>query len=364
MRPRTRNSIKRRANCVRETARTVQSIGINPHHLQSTRNQTAAVAPGRFSGTISTAAVARRFRRKRHGAAPAASNHPVSPRHKIRTVIRAAIALVVGAVCLAIVSAPPMLAQSGNGPLAPPKRPEIVRIPNNPAPEKPPVPADEIIRRVSANQDEAAQARDAYVANKAVRLQENGSDGKPTGQVEETVEYAPADDGTLRPKASRKPEDSGLHYVDLEPDVVQALSSIPQFPFTAAQISKYVITYQTSEMVDDLTTYVFQVTPKQVEREHAYFSGLIWVDDHDLAIVKTYGKWVSELGDMKPPNLPFTMYETYFQPVANKYWMPAYARSDADVKVKDGSIPVRLIIRWDNYKPVPKQPAPPASAAH
>ena len=163
----------------------------------------------------------------------------------------------------------------------------------------------------------------------------------------------------LRPRTTRKPRFRAAD-VDLEPDALQALSSIPQFPVhDARNFPSMCITYQTSEPVDDLMTYVFQVTPKQVDREHAYFSGLIWVDDHDLAIVKTYGKWVSELGDMKPPNLPFTMYETYRQPVANKYWMPAYARSDGVVKIKDGNMPVRLIIRWDNYKPAPKPPAHP-----
>jgi hypothetical protein len=255
------------------------------------------------------------------------------------------------------------MAQSENGPLAPPKRPNIVRIPANPAAEKPPVPADEIIRQFSAHQDEAAAAREGYVCNKAVRLEEDNSDGKATGQIELTTEYTVADDGTLRPKTARKPPDSGLHYVDLEPDATQALSSIPQFPLTTPQLAKYDITYQTSQPVDDLTTYVFQITPRQVDREHAYFSGLIWVDDHDLAIVKTYGKWVSELGDMKPPNLPFTMYETYFQPVSNKYWMPAYARSDASVKITGGEIPVKLIIRWDACQPAPKQAAASAPAS-
>ena len=107
-------------------------------------------------------------------------------------------------------------------------------------------------------------------------------------------------------------------------------------------------------------TYVFQVSPKQLDRQHAYFSGLIWVDDRDLAIVKSYGKWVSETGDMKPADLPFTMFETYSQPVSNKYWMPAYARSDGfAVQIKEGGVPVRLIIRWDDYKPVAKPAAAP-----
>jgi hypothetical protein len=87
------------------------------------------------------------------------------------------------------------------------------------------------------------------------------------------------------------------------------------------------------------------------------------VDDHDMAVVKAYGKWVSETGDKKPSTLPFTMFETLSQPVANKYWMPAYSRSDAFVQTNGGSLPVRLIIRWDDYKPAPKPAAPPAASS-
>ena len=110
---------------------------------------------------------------------------------------------------------------------------------SNPAAEKPPVPADEIIRQFSAHQDEAAQAREGYIYRKTIQLQETGSDGKPSGQLEVTTEFTAAEDGTWRPKTVRKP-DSGLHFVDLEPDALQMLSAIPQFPLTTSQLAKYV----------------------------------------------------------------------------------------------------------------------------
>jgi hypothetical protein len=249
------------------------------------------------------------------------------------------------------------MAQTPSGPLAPPKQPNVVHLPSNPAPDKPPVPPEEIIRQLAAHEDEAAQARAGYIYRKTIQLQETGNNGQPSGQAEVTIEFTAAEDGTWRPKTVRKP-DSGLHFVDLEPDALQMLSAIPSFPFMTSELPKYQLTYQTTQPIDDLMTYVFQVSPKQLDRQHAYFSGLIWVDDHDLAIVKSYGKWVSETGDMKPADLPFTMFETYSQPVSNKYWMPAYARSDGFAG-KEGGVPVRLIIRWDDYKPVARPAAAP-----
>jgi hypothetical protein len=105
------------------------------------------------------------------------------------------------------------------------------------------------------------------------------------------------------------------------------------------------------------------VTPKQVSRAAAYFSGVIWVDDRDFAVVKTYGKWITETGDVTLGELPFTFFETYHQYVAGKYWMPAYARSDGFLGSGDARVPVRLTIRWEEYKRVPGTDAAPPSAS-
>jgi hypothetical protein len=243
------------------------------------------------------------------------------------------------------------LAAQGQGPLRPPKGPEVVRIPTNPAPDKPPIPPEEIIRRFSAQEDESARALSNYTYHKTVRLEELGGNGRPTGQAQVVTEIVVADDGSRRPRPLGR-SDSTLRVLALEPDALEMLARMATFPFGAAQVPKYDFAYQTSEPVDELMTYVFRVTPKQLDRTHAYFSGLIWVDDHDLAIVRSYGKWISETGDFTLPNLPFSTFETYRQPVSNKYWMPAYLRSDGAVSQKEGDVSVRLVVLWDHYTPI------------
>lgn len=253
------------------------------------------------------------------------------------------------AVCIGLCGAAPLAAQSPTGPQVPAKAPEIIRVPTEPTPDKPPIPAEEMIRRFAAQEDAFARARQGYGYRRTVRLDELGLDGKPAGSAEVATDYEISADGNLHPRTVKKPE-STLHVVGLEPDALEMLARIPPFPLVTAELPKYDVTYQTMEAVDELTTYVFRVTPKQLDRTHAYFSGLIWVDDHDLAIVKTYGKWVSESGDISPPQLPFTTFETYRQPVSNKDWLPAYSRSDGSLRKNDSNVPLRLIIRWDNYK--------------
>lgn len=266
----------------------------------------------------------------------------------------------------------PVGGSAQEGPIVPPKPPNVIRIPTNPAPEKAPLPPDEIVRRFAAQEDTYARALSGYTYRRTVRLQEFGSDGKTMGQSEVVSEIVVGEDGMRRQRQVSR-SDSTLHVVELEPDALEALGRMATFPFGEGQISNYNFQYQASEPVDDLTTYVFRVTPKQLDRTHAYFSGVIWVDDHDFAVVRSFGKWVSEQGDLTLPNLPFNMYETYRQPVSKRYWMPAYSRSDGTVGEKDNTVSVRLVVLWDHYTPIadskpasattPPASAPPASSA-
>ena len=59
------------------------------------------------------------------------------------------------------------------------------------------------------------------------------------------------------------------------------------------------------------------------------------------------------------------MFETYRENVDGKYWFPDYARSDGVYKMKDRDVPIRVTIKWTNYKSFPAvtvPSAPPASS--
>jgi hypothetical protein len=70
-----------------------------------------------------------------------------------------------------------------------------------------------------------------------------------------------------------------------------------------------------------------------------------------LEVVKTYGKWVTDLGSVHPATLPFNMFETYREDVDGKYWLPNYSRSDDHIKLQDRQISVRVTIKWSDFKP-------------
>ena len=297
-------------------------------------------------------------------------SHPIFGERNPMSVQRTALHLLLvaaGVACLVIRAAPPLAAQAPTGPITLPTPPDVVRLPTQPAPEKPPMPPEEIIRRFSQHEDVVSLAFGEFTYRKTIRLEEFGDDGRPSGRAEVITQMTVEADGSRRPRAGGRQE-STLRFAGLEPDVLEVLGHMPVFPFATSQLPKYDITYQAAEPVDDLMTYVFSVTPRQLSRATAYFSGVIWVDDRDFAIVKTYGKWVTETGEVTLPELPFTFYDTYRQYVANKYWMPAYTRSDGFLGGRDSRVAVRLTIRWENYRPVaagnaPAAPAPPDPAS-
>jgi hypothetical protein len=252
----------------------------------------------------------------------------------------------------------PVTAQIRPGPLPPPANaPAPVVIPAEPKPDPPPVPVPEIIKRFSENEDAMLLAHGKYGFHKVVRVEELDDNGKPAGTFQFTTELAQLPDGRTYERELKHPETS-LNVLNLEPESLSPLLKIPPLPFTTAQLVHYDVHYVGTQTLDELNTYIFRIEPKQVERQRAYFKGVIWVDDQDFVIVKTLGHWVSELGEISTDNFPFKFFDTYRENVQGKIWFPSYLRSDDSVTTKHGLVHVRLIVRWEDYKLRTATPAP------
>ena len=251
------------------------------------------------------------------------------------------------------------------GPLTPPPDHDVRRIGTEPTPPAPPaVPPEEIIKRFSQKEDQYIAARAGYTYKKTVRLEEFGPDGKPAGQLSLVIEAKPGADGKMYEKTVERPQ-STLQYLQMSPEDFQALARMPAYPLTTAQLAKYDFKYLGTEQVDEVDCYIFQVKPRTVERAHYFFDGIVWVDTQYLELVKSYGKWVNDLGDLRTDTMPFSIFETYRENVDGKFWLPNYMRSDSTLNLKDFHVPVRLVIKWTDYKllsaatPAPAAPATP-----
>jgi hypothetical protein len=247
------------------------------------------------------------------------------------------------------------------GPLTPPPDHDVRRIGTTPAPPPPPSMApEEIIKRFSEKEDEYLAARSEYTYKKTIRLEEFGPDGQRSGELSLVIEGKPGPDGKIYEKTVERPQ-STLRYLEIGPEDFERLRRMPPFPLTTSQLPKYDLKYLGKEKVDEIECYIFQVKPKAVERANYYFDGIVWVDDVYLEVVKTYGKWINDLGDTSTSTMPFSIFETYRENVDGKYWLPDYMRSDTTINLKDQNVPVRLVVKWTDYKPV--SAAAPAPAA-
>lgn len=260
---------------------------------------------------------------------------------------------------------PALCAQEApQGPMEAPAEHHVSRISTDPEPPAPPsLPVEEIIRRFSQKEEEYVKARPNYGFRKSIRIQEFGPDGSPIGEFLRISEYTKMADGRIAVKAVEHPQ-STLQGIYLAPEDLDALDRVPAYPLTASQLRKYELKYLGRELVDEVDCYIFQAKPKAVERNTALFDGVLWVDAKYLEVVKTYGKWVTDLGDTRGvAQLPFSLFETYRENVDGKYWFPNYLRSDDTLHVKDGDIPVRLVVKWTEFKSAPAAASSPASAA-
>ena len=252
---------------------------------------------------------------------------------------------------------------------APPEH-HVTRIGTESEPPAPPsLPVEEIVRRFSQKEEEYLSARTRYGFRKSVRVQEFGPDGSLAGEFLRVTEYTKNPDGNISVKAVEKPQ-STLQGIYLAPEDLDSIDRIPAFPLTASQLSKYELKYLGREQLDEIDCYIFQAKPKTVERSKAFFDGVVWVDAQYLEVVKTYGKWVTDQGDTRGiAQLPFSLFETYRENVDGKYWFPNYLRSDDTLHLKDMDVPVRLVVKWSEFKPASAaapaaaSPPPPASSA-
>jgi len=256
----------------------------------------------------------------------------------------------------------PVRAQDApQGPIAPPPEHHVTRVGTEAEPEAPPsLPEAEIVKRFSQKEDEYILSRTHYSYRKTIRIQEFGADGQPSGEFVLVTQPGRDAEGKPFEKVVEKPR-STLPHLFLRAEDLDGLQRIPAFPLTTSQLAKYDLKYLGKEQVDEIDCYIFQAKPKGVERVKAYFDGILWVDAKYLEVVKTYGKWVTDQGDVRTiADLPFSLFETYRENVDGKYWFPSYSRSDDTLNLKGLEIPVRIIIKWTDFKPVPSAPQAPA----
>ena len=161
---------------------------------------------------------------------------------------------------------------------------------NGPLNSAPPadITTTEIIEAFATHESALKDARHRYGYTFEVDVETlNGN--AVTGAFHQASEVSPSEHGQRLERMTFAPQSTlrgmGVTKDDLD-DVRDRLPAI----LRAQELSHYSITYVGSQHVDQLDTYVFDVAAKDPLKEPQRFHGRVWVETHDLAIVKTCGK--------------------------------------------------------------------------
>jgi hypothetical protein len=216
---------------------------------------------------------------------------------------------------------------------------------------------DELIRQFTTKELELREIWKEYSYVQESRLQVLGPAKTISGEYYLVSEFVFNDAGKRIERIIKAPQSTlDQAGLTLTQEDKNAFINLQPFALTSEDLPNYNINYLSKEKVDELDTYVFDVTPKVMSNnkelkrlkeqgvEGRYFQGRIWVDDQDLQIVKTAGKVVPEFKQR------FPKFETYRENIDGRYWFPTYTYGEDVLEFDNGRIAVRMIVKYKNYR--------------
>ena len=210
------------------------------------------------------------------------------------------------------------------------------------------MPPDQIIAKFAEREVELKKVLGSYTWTQYFQMQTLDSDDLPDGNYEVQSDILFTPEGKRFEKITYAPANT-LTRISMSQQDLDDLKKIQPFAFTGDELNKYNITYVGRQKVDDLSTYVFDVEPKTIEKKERYFQGRLWVDEHDLQIVKTYGKAVPDIVNKHEENL-FAHFTTYRENLFGDLWIPTYTHTVDTLRFRAGPVHIRVTVKYTNYK--------------
>ena len=218
----------------------------------------------------------------------------------------------------------------------------------------PATPPEEIISKFAAKETEFQEALNHYTYRRVAKVQTVDDDNKVDGEYYEVDDVIFDSQGKRTEKVVFAPG-STLQRVMMSPSDFQDIQHGYPFVLTSQDIGAYNVKYVGRQKVDDVDCYVFEVSPKQLEKGKRYLDGRIWVDATDLQIVVTNGRMVPDdtrkgKEDLHPP------FMTWRAQVDGHYWFPVYTKGEGELHFSGGNgymaedVHIRDIIKYTDYK--------------
>ena len=220
-----------------------------------------------------------------------------------------------------------------------------------------PVDVERIIRAFTQKESEFRQALNEYGFRREAIIQTIAWGGQISGEYMRVSRFVFDDSGNRFEKILKFPVPT-LSEIEISAEDLEDLGGVQAFALEYSKLGEYDFAYVGKQKLDELDTYVFDVTPKvlsdrarlesvkKAKPPVRFFQGRIWVDDQDLQIVKARGKGVPETEKQK-----FPTFETYREQIDGKYWFPTYSYADDELNFGSGqSVHVRMRVRFTDFE--------------
>jgi hypothetical protein len=205
---------------------------------------------------------------------------------------------------------------------------------------------DDIIAKFAAKEAAFAKARSNYTYRQTAKVMTLDDGGGVTGKWEEVTDIIFSPTGARIEKVAYAPPNT-LTAISLDPGDMQDLREVQPFVLTTDEVPKYYVRYLGREQLDEISCYTFAVKPKKMESGQRYFEGIVWVDDRDLQIVKSYGRGE---GAKQNADHQYGKFETYREQIDGKYWFPTYTISNATLHFRDNDQRIKMTVKYEDYK--------------
>lgn len=221
---------------------------------------------------------------------------------------------------------------------------------------QPSVVPEQVIRQFAAKETEFREALNHYTYRRFAKVEVLDDENKVAGEWYEVDDVVFDPSGRRMEKAVYAPESTLERAgISMSPSDMQDIQHGYPFVLTTDEVSEYNIKYVGRQKVDELECYVFNVSPREIQKGKRYLLGRIWVDATDLQIVVTDGRMVPDdtkkgQEDLHPP------FMTWRQQVDGHYWFPVYTRGEGMLHFTGGKgymdqdVHIRDTVKYAEYK--------------
>ena len=160
----------------------------------------------------------------------------------------------------------------------------------------PAIPAEQIIQKFAAKESEFQDALNHYTYRRTAKVDTIDDDtSKVSGEWYEVDDVIFDPDGRRTEKVVFAPPNTlDQGGIMMSPSDLQDIQHGYPFVLTKEDIPQYDVKYVGRQKVDEIDCYVFDVSPKAIQKNKRYFLGRIWVDTTDLQIVVSNGNMVPD----------------------------------------------------------------------